>query len=424
MAQRTSLPRRSPRINLAILAFGELLTRAMSFLAFAHLARTLQADGFGKLEFVLAWVMFGVVLIESGFQTIGARDVAIDPASAGRLVAKILPLQLGIAVVAVLACGTLQAFALLDGVTSRLLFGYSLSLLATPWFLSWVFQGQQRMTWVAVPQVLRQLFFLVASLWLVRSASDILWLPYIEGGSVLVAAAICLSVYLRGGQTLQLDNPLASPSRVLMADAATIGASQMLWFVRMYLPIILLKFLSGDEAVGHFGAAHRIVNVYQVCVTVYWVSFFPQLSQHAGRHTLQSILMKSLIGSTSLMLVGAMAIAVFAPPIIDLAFGRAFAASTASTVLAIMVWRVPIIMFRSHARQALFVSGFQNVELVCSLMSVAALAGLACFATVRYGVVGLAIAATIVELAGAIATWIIWMYRWRHSCSMLVDNNE
>ncbi len=81
--------RLSPRAILVVLAVGELLTRGVSLLAFAHLARTLGADGFGKLEFVLAWLMFGMVMVEWGSQTIGARDVALDEDAAPGLLAKI-----------------------------------------------------------------------------------------------------------------------------------------------------------------------------------------------------------------------------------------------------------------------------------------------------------------------------------------------
>ncbi len=396
----------------------------MSFVAFAHLAHTLGADGFGKLEFVLACLMFGMIAVESGFQTIGARDVAIDPRSAANLVSRILPIQLLIAATLTAVCFVLQWASWLDPTTARLLFGYSISLLWIPFFLTWVFQGQQRMIWVAVPQVLRQLCFLLVA-WLgVRTTDDLLRLPYAENGSVLAAAALCLVVYLRRGQRLSLRRPWTPESRAVMRDAATIGTSQILWFVRMYFPIVMLKFILGDAEVGRFGAAHRIVNVFQVGVTVYWMSFFPQLSQHAGRASLQTTLMKSLTVSTSFMVCCAIGFSWFAPQIMQLAFGSGFAVATAATVLAIMVWRVPIIMFRSHARQALFVSRFQRDELFCSLLSVVVLLIVSYWATVAYGVVGLALAATLSELVGAIATWIVWLFRWRHSQRLMESPHE
>ena len=280
------------------------------------------------------------------------------------------------------------------------------------------------MIWVAVPQILRQFCFLLAAWLLVRTADDLLWLPYAENGSVLAAAALCMVVYVYGGQPLRFTNPLGAGSRALIKDAATIGASQVLWFVRMYFPIVMLKFVLGDVEVGHFGAAHRIVNVFQVGVTVYWMSFFPQLSQHAGRPTLQATLLKSLTVSTLFMICAAVAFSLFAPQIMQLAFGSGFSATTAATVLAIMVWRVPIIMFRSHARQALFVSRFQRDELLCSLVSVVVLVLLSYLATVQFGLVGLAIAATASELVGAITTWIVWLYRWRSSQSTAVSHHE
>ncbi len=396
----------------------------MSFLAFAHLARALGPDGFGKLEFVLTWMMFGVLFIESGFQTLAARDVAIDGSLAPKLLARIVPIQFCLALTAVVACYLLMLLTLPDAITSRLMFGYSVSLLAIPLFLTWMFQGQQRMSWVAVPQVLRQFCFLVAAVLLVHSSTDIHWLPYAEITSVVVAAAICVAGYFRNGKLLKFASPISQPSRVLIKNATTIALSQLLWFVRMYFPIVLIKFLLGDEAVGHFGAAHRIVNVFQVGVTVYWLSFFPQLSQHAGRPTLQQTLMKSLTTTTMFMGCCAAVISFFAPRIIQLAFGSGFSTSSTAVVLAILVWRVPIIMSRSHARNALFIIGFQGAELVCSSLSVVVLFLLSYFATGRYGVIGLAGAATVSELVGTLATWAVWYYRWYQIKPKLISNDK
>jgi O-antigen/teichoic acid export membrane protein len=137
------------------------------------------------------------------------------------------------------------------------------------------------------------------------------------------------------------------------------------------------------------------------------------LSVHAGRPTLQSTLLKSLSTAGLLMCFGALLVSAFATQTLQFAFGSGYSISVAATVLAILVWRVPIIMFRSHARQALFVMGYLNTELICSLISVVILVPLAYWATRHYGIIGLAIAATVSELAGAIATWMVWMYVWR-----------
>jgi O-antigen/teichoic acid export membrane protein len=183
----------------------------------------------------------------------------------------------------------------------------------------------------------------------------------------------------------------------------------------MYLPIVMLGWLSGDEAVGQFAAAHRIVNVFQVCVTVYWLSFYPKLSRHATLPSMNPTLIKSLWQSCSLMAICAAALALRAESLMQLAFGREFGASTAVSVLQIMVWRVPLMMFRSHPRQALFVRGKQSIELLASLANLLVLIGLAWPAAGSYGVVGVAVAALIAECLGAAVTWAIWSAEWRRT---------
>ncbi|HSG09198.1 MAG TPA: oligosaccharide flippase family protein, partial [Longimicrobiales bacterium] len=93
----------SPRItatlsNLTLLGAGEILTRALTFVAFAYLGRVLEPSSFGLVGSVLAVMMLGTLLVDQGLGTIGARDVAMDISVAPTTIDRVVSAQLLLAI--------------------------------------------------------------------------------------------------------------------------------------------------------------------------------------------------------------------------------------------------------------------------------------------------------------------------------------
>ena len=58
------------------LSGGELLAKLAGFAAFAYLARTLGPEHYGAVELAVALVMFFSLVVDFGFGSIGARELA------------------------------------------------------------------------------------------------------------------------------------------------------------------------------------------------------------------------------------------------------------------------------------------------------------------------------------------------------------
>jgi O-antigen/teichoic acid export membrane protein len=396
-------------LNLLLLAGGELLTRALTFLAFSYLSRALQPEAFGKLEVGMAVLMFGFIAVELGYKTVGAKLVAQHPGEADSLIARVVPSQTLIALF-VLALVAIATWTLqLDVELERLLLGLASTLIVVPWFLSWVFQGQQRMVWITLPQVVRQLIFLFVVLLLVRQPNDLRYLPWAEWSGVLAAAAICVAVQRASGArlTLRWREPLDAK---LLISSLPIGVSLLTWAMRNFFPIILLGFMVTDAEVGYFGVGTRLLMALQVGVMVYWTNYFPRLSQLAQGSL--AVLRRHLRFSTGLLTCAMLAVALFfywqAEPVLRLVFGQSFADPRAVAALQTLVWILPVAAWRSHGTYALFVVNRQSLELICSLVGIGLLLGLALGLTPRFGGLGMAWAMLLAEGAGGLLVWLAW----------------
>ena len=390
--------------NVAVLLSGELLSRGLTFVAFARLARLLEPASYGQVEVALAAVMFATLVVDLGLSTLGTRDIAARRADVPRLIRQVVSAQLLLAIVVYPLLALLLIGCRVDASLTQLLLGFAVSIFGLPFLLYWVFQGRNHMTPVAVLQVLRQSVFVAMTFIVVRAPAHLFRLPWAEILAVAVAAAGYVALLRRSGESPRV-NLRAGCDLQLLREGLPIGGSQLVWASRMYLPIILLAACSGQAVIGFFGAAHRMVMVGQTLLTVYFATLFPVMSEASFRSAdaLAALLRRSMRWVLWPMVALAAMTTVAAPPVMRLVFGSQFA--QASTTLAVLVWVLPMLAWRRHHRNALIALNHQGEELACSLFGLAVLVWLTLQLGSRYGAVGGAWAMVISELAGAVVTW-------------------
>jgi PST family polysaccharide transporter/O-antigen flippase len=401
--------------NLSILVAADVLGRLLMMVAFVHLARTLQPAIFGAVEFALAVTMILTLVVDMGLKTLGAREVARSPQDTDRLVAGIVSIQ---ALIAVAVYGLLLSalwLAPIEAAMKWLLAGYGLTLFAHPMILNWVFQGRNEMGWVALPQFLRQAAFAALALLFVRAPGQALRLPVFELVGVGLAVAVNLAAFRRIGARLSVG--LHAPGmRSLLVEALPIGASNLIWSLRTYLPLILLGVMAGDVAAGLFAAPHRIMMVFYAVLLLYLVNLFPTLSQVAQEaasgaapsvHRFSRLLYRSVLLVLAPALALAIATTLVAPTLVALIFGDSAAWQAAIPVLSVLIWVVPVLAVRGHTYYGLVALGRQRQEMVCSVIGVGVLLALMALWVPRFGALGAAWSMVLSELLAAGLSW--WM---------------
>jgi O-antigen/teichoic acid export membrane protein len=410
--------------NLSILVAGDLLGRLLATVAFIHLARALQPAFFGAMELALAVVMVLTLVVDLGLKTLGAREVARAPEAFTGLASRIVPLQ-GVVAAGVYALLLLSLWLLrLDATMKWLLVGYGLTLFAYPLILNWVFQGRNEMVWVAVPQFLRQALFAVLALLLVQVPRHVLRLPAFELAGAGLAVAVNLAVYrdrsrklhtARGNRQQPVTGAAVSVSD-LVHQTLPIAASNLIWAMRMYIPLIMLGLLAGNAAAGTFAAPHRAMMVLQAVVVLYLNNLFPTMSQVAKAQVSEtgpatSALSRLLRRSMLLVMPPAVALALAttlaAPALVALILGGSAAWQASIPVLSLLIWLIPVLVARGHGYFALIALDRQRQEMWCSVAGVLVLIGLFVVLAPRYGAVGTAWAMLVSELCATALTWLL-----------------
>ncbi|MGH9801886.1 MAG: oligosaccharide flippase family protein, partial [Blastocatellia bacterium] len=352
--------------NFLSLAGAEIAAKALTFAAFAYLARVSGPDGFGYIEFAAAAVMCAGLIVEQGFNPFGAREIAKSPERTEALVSEIVLVRLVLAVGLYVA---LVIFALVfdrAAVQARLLLVYGLSLLAMPLLLQWVFQGHDRMRTVAAIQVVRQLIFAALVFALVHNAQQIWRVGLAETIGLASAAAFGAWSYRR-----QLNGRIRlrwkfSPQ--LLREGMTIGLSQIFWVVKMSGATLILGLIAAPEDVGYFGGAMRILMALHTFVWLYFFNLLPSLSRAwvANDGSFAALTARSLRVVALLAVIGAGIWVAVAPTVVRVVYGQAFA--PAGIALQWFAGVCAVAAISGHYRFGLIAAGYQTAEMVTSLI--------------------------------------------------------
>jgi O-antigen/teichoic acid export membrane protein len=358
---------RIPRLaaNFALLSGGEMVSKLFALAAFVYLARILGPADFGILEFALAIIFFFTLLVDGGLSQYGAREIAKDKDAAARLTAHVIVMRCLYAVVAFGLLAILVMFIDKPWTVKRLILLYGLTLFALPGILSFAFQGYDLMHYVALASIIRWSIF-GTSVFLLIHRPDQTWVvPVIEGAAIACVGVFYLLAFsYRFGSLRQRISYKFAFS--IFSEALPMGASELVWALKVYLATVLLGLWIGGAEVGWFGAAHRIVISLHTFVWLYFFNLLPSIARctQGPLGTLCRLEQTSIrLTAWASIFVGVIATA-FAEPMIQILYGSQYHEGVAA--FRVLVWLIPLALMSGHFRYALIAYGQQRLEFVSS----------------------------------------------------------
>ncbi len=395
--------------NFLSLSGAEVISKIVTFTAFAYLARVAGPEGFGYIEFAGAALFCAWLLVEQGFGSYGAREIAKSPQRTPELVVEIALARLMFAAIAYAA---MIAFALVSNhalIVTQLLLIYGASLFFGPLLLQWVFQGHDRMRSVAAAQIIRQTVFAVIVFGFVRDTGRI-WLAAVaEVAGAASAAIYCVWMYHRHFGVKRIR--LAISAR-LFREGAVIGLSQMFWVARIFGGILILGFIAPADEVGFFAGALRILVALHAFVWLYCFNLLPSLSRSwlEDREAFTALIDRSMRIVAILAFAAGLAWVAVAPMAMTVFYGSDFApgAETLQWMAGVCVAAA----LSGHYRYGLIAAGRQNVEAAAAAIGAVVASVAITFGYSRFGLRGAAVGLLIAEIS-------VWMTSWRYGVLIL-----
>lgn len=245
-----------------------------------YTARYLGAEGFGLLSFALAFTgIFGVVT-DLGLKTLTVREVARDKSLATQYLGNIIGIK------AILSTFTLLLIAVIMNLIGypdqkmQVVYILTFSILLTSYtdILYSIFQAYEKMEFQSFGQVLNSLIMLIGALLAIELNYDIngfAFIYFVSSFIVLIyATVVCISKFVIPKLTINFHF-----WKVTIKEALPFGLTGIFVTIYYWIDSVMLSFMQGDEAVGYYNAAYRLIMVLLFIPMVLNLSIFPAMSQ-------------------------------------------------------------------------------------------------------------------------------------------------
>lgn len=277
--------RRRIAINFLALAATNVLGLLVTILVSVWVRRAMGPEAVGQVSWAVAAVAYLTGLVSPGLLPVGQRAIARAPERTQPFVALVITVQTALAGL-VYAVLLFMAWLEPRGATvSQLLVIQGLTLFLTAWNTGWVLQGHERMAAPGLAALGLNLLQLPVLVLMVHGPQDVAMYAAITVACTAGTVGFNLWYLARCRilRPLRL-RPTMGGWRQALREAAPLGLSQAAVLLIANTGILLLGFTHGDDAVGQFASAYRLMLVANVVTASLWNAYFPAFAR-ADRDT-------------------------------------------------------------------------------------------------------------------------------------------
>jgi len=337
--------------NFFSLLIAHIISQAILFLVVVYLARTLGAANFGELTFSQAVVLYFTLIANLGLTTLGIREVARNKDRIGDYVGNILSLRL---VLALFSFFLLLAFVSSIHKTTQvkyLITFFGLSLFSSALWLGWLFQGVEKMGFIAFSRILDSSFYGMLVFLLIKNSQQILVIPFLWVGGNCLATLFLIYIFLKrfGKPRLRFD---FSFWKNMLRRALPMGAAFIMIQIYYNFDTVMLGFMKSDEIVGWYNAAYKIILFIWAFIPIFVNAIFPLMSRYykESKEKLQILISSATKLMSSIALPLGIGGTILARPIMSFLYGEEYIKGVIA--FQILIWTVAIISIRCSYEQS------------------------------------------------------------------------
>lgn len=273
--------------NFSYLGLLQIACYIFPLLTIPYLAKTIGAEGFGKIAFSLAIVNWLQIIVDWGFNYTATRDIAKNSenrAFVSRVFSDVFWSKCLISLICLFVLFVLfLSFSDFRGYAVVILITYAM-VPGNIFLSSWFFQALEKMKFVAIFNFIIKLLFTISAFTFINEPDDYIFQPlFISLGFLLCGIVSMWIIIKRWGYSLYKPD-----FRNLLSE---IICSKDVFFNNLMLnsytnfSVFLLGFFGGSRANGIFDGGNKFVVIFQQFLQVVSRVFFPFLSRKLEKHS-------------------------------------------------------------------------------------------------------------------------------------------
>lgn len=343
--------------NTGVLLVSQIASLVLGFFFVMYTARYLGAEGFGVLSFALAFTAIFSVFGDLGLSALLVREVARDKSLAGKYLGNIIVIK--VILVAIMFGLIIFVINILDYPEQTIkvvyIIGLSVILATFSGAFSSIFQAYEKMEYVSIGAILNSALMLVGALFAITQGFGVAVFAsiYFIIGVIILGynVVVCVRIFVPPMIEINWDF-----LKFTMKEALPFGLSGIFIALYYYIDSVMLSVMVGNEVVGWYNAAYRLVLVLLSIYIAYIISIFPVMSKFYHEITGDSLKIVYALSFRYLTIVSipiAIGTTLLADRIILLIYGTEYIPSIIA--LRILIWTV-VFMYLSGLSANLFAS--------------------------------------------------------------------
>ena len=316
--------------NFAYLSLLQIAGYVFPLITMPYLARVIGVDGFGKIAFASAVMVWVQTIADWGFNFTATRDVAQNrenPQKVSEIFSNVLWARCVLMFLSFLFLVLLVIVfpKFRDNIDILLV-----SFLMVPGhilFPDWFFQAMEKMKYITILNVISKLLFTIAVFIFIKDKGDYILQPLLTSLGFIVSGLIAF-YYILVKWKVKLQKSSFKNIGLTIRKSTDVFLNNLMPNLYNSFSTVLLGVFGGDVANGKLDAGTKFVNIAQQFMSVLSRAFFPFLSRKLEKHHIYARINIALSLSMSALLF------LFSPLIIDWFFTKEFADSV--IVLRIM----------------------------------------------------------------------------------------
>lgn len=300
----------------------------LNFVLLPYLLRVLGMEKYGAIVFMQGIVQYFVVFVDYGFNMTGPKEVArakdkkaLSDVFSNILFSKILILFGSVVIFMVVV----NVFDLLKKIDIALFSVVFMIVIGNIFFPIWFFQGIQQMRYITIMNFIAKSIVVVLTLIFVREPKDYILAALFQSSTLLIAGILSIIVIFRNYPYVFVK-PCINGIKNTFRDGWHIFISTIAINFYTTTNIVVLGMMIGNEAVGFFSAANKIIDSIKGVMNAVTQALYPYFSKLIleKKYCIKGFLTKTFKYYCGFFTTVSMVLFVFSNLIIRILFGERY----------------------------------------------------------------------------------------------------
>lgn len=335
----------------------QVVNMLIPLIIYPYLILTLGKDLFGLTVFVQTVISYLIILVNFGFNLSATREISIHRSNSIKLseiVSSVFIIKGILFIISLIFLSTIS-FIVPHVRLFRALYIVSMfAVLHEVMFAAWYFQGIEKMKYIAYVNVTSKILQLILIFICIKSQSDFLLVPLINGLAMIAGGIISLYIIFINHR-IHFAFQTLSTLRKYAFDSSSIFISNISTQLYVNANKIFVGSFLGMSEVAVYDLAEKILNLIKLPLSILSQSIYPKISKELEKKFIKKMFRIVLYMNFFILAVSFLV----APFIIDILGGHSL--KDAVNIFRILAFTLPIIgMSNFFGVQLLIPFGFRS----------------------------------------------------------------